>query len=334
MGKTDITHKSFFEDTEKFADLMNAVFFNGERIIEADELLSEDSVVQKADNGATLERLRDVVKKQTKDGSTFAIYILENQTTVDYGMLIRIMVEESLTYDKQIKKIRKRNKEKYGSTLNENEFICGLRKEDRLAPIFTLVLYWGDKEWDAAISLHEMVDIPARHHNRKEMLRELIPNYRIRVFDLNNVKDFSNFKTTLRTLFEFYSSTKNKETLKLYIKSHEKELGKMDEDDKFLLETMLADQRFHKILYPETNVSEEEEEKDMCRALDELIEEGKEEGREEGRVEAILLLLGEKGEISNEVVERITSEKDESVLKRWILLAAGSDSIMRFEEAM
>ena len=74
MGKTDVAHKSFFEDAEWFADLMNAAFFGGEEILNAKELLREDGAVQKADEGAVMERLRDVVKKHTKDGSTFALF--------------------------------------------------------------------------------------------------------------------------------------------------------------------------------------------------------------------------------------------------------------------
>ena len=74
MGKTDITHKSFFENAEWFADLMNAAFFGGEAILDAKELLPEDGAIQKADEEVTVERLRDVVNKQTKDGSTFALF--------------------------------------------------------------------------------------------------------------------------------------------------------------------------------------------------------------------------------------------------------------------
>ena len=299
MGKTDITRKSFFENAEWFADLMNAAFFGGEAILDAKELLPEDGAIQKADEEVTVERLRDVVKKQTKDGSTFAVYILENQNTVDYGMLIRIMVEEGLTYDKQIREIRKKNKEKYGNILKEDEFICGFRRNDRLAPVFTLVLYWGDKEWDAVTSLQDMVSVPAADYNLAWRIRDIIPNYRIQVFDLNKVNDFSCFKTTLRTVFEFYSHRKSTEELKAYLSSHEPEVRGLDEESRFLLATMIKEKRLKKQLLKKIEQGKEKEDDDMCEAIQGMIDEGKEEGRI-----AILKKLVETKDISIEIAAR------------------------------
>lgn len=298
MGKADIAHKSFFENAEWFADLMNAAFFGGEEILNAKELLPENGAVQKADEGAVMERLRDVVKKHTKDGSTFALYVLENQVIVDYTMLIRIMVEESLTYDRQVKEIRKRNKEKYGNILKGDEFICGFRRNDRLAPVFTLVLYWGDKEWDAVTSLQDMVSVPAADYNLAWRIRDMIPNYRIQVFDLNKVNDFSCFKTTLRTVFEFYSHRKSTEKLKAYLSSHEPEVRGLDEESRFLLATMIKEKRLKKQFLKKAEPKEKEVD-DMCEAIQGMIDEGKEEGRI-----TILKKLVETKDISIEIAAR------------------------------
>lgn len=346
MGKTDITQKSFFENAEWFADLINATFFGGEEIVTAEDLLPEDGAVQKADREGVMERLRDVVKKHTKDGSTFALYVLENQATVDYAMLIRIMVEESLTYDRQVKAIRLRNKEKYGNSLKEDEFVCGFRRKDRLAPVFTLVVYWGDKEWDAAISLSELVDIPATNHNLEAQMRELVPNYRIRVLDLNNIKDFSIFRTTLRTVFEFYSYRKDKEGLKEYLTTHEQEVKALDEESRFLLGIITKEKRLLEKLKKKHEKDFEKKEEDMCQAIQEMIDEGKEEGirigkaegktegKTEGRTTSIIYLLNQKGELSKEAEVRIRAETNDEILNRWLLLAASSQNISEFEEKM
>ncbi len=343
MGKTDITQKSFFENAEWFADLMNAAFFGGEEILVAEELLPEDGAVQKADAQAISERLRDVVKKQMKDGSTFALYVLENQATVDYAMLIRIMVEESLTYDKQVKAIRRRNKEKYGNVLKEDEFICGFRRKDRLTPVFTLVVYWGDKEWDAKTSLHELVTIPAANHNLEAQMKELIPNYRIKVFDLNNTKDFSRFKTALRTVFEFYSHRKDKDGLKEYLTTHKEEVKALDEESRFLLGTITKEKRLLKKLEAlKESESEHKEEENMCEAIQGMIDEGREEGiqigrvegKAEGKAESIIFLLNQKGQLSKPTEDRISKEKDNDILVKWLLLAANAESISAFEAAM
>lgn len=285
-----------------------------------------------------MERLRDVVKKYTKDGSTFALYVLENQATVDYAMLIRIMVEESLTYDRQVKEIRRRNKEKYGNILKDDEFVCGFRGKDRLAPVFTLVVYWGDKEWDAVTSLRDMVAIPAANANMEEQMRELVPNYRIRVLDLNNVKDFSAFRTGLRTIFEFYSCRKDKERLKEYLVTHREDVRVLDEESRFLLGTITKEKRLLERLNRERNKEFEKKENDMCQAIQEMIDEGREEGiligKAEGKAESIVYLLNQKGELSKKVKERIEKEKDSDILAKWLLLAASAESITAFEETM
>lgn len=302
MGKTDITHKSFFENAVRFADLMNGAYFGGDKIVEAKDLLPEDGAIQKADEEAVFERLRDVVKKQTKDGSIFAVYVLENQVTVDYGMLIRIMVEESLAYEKQIKDIRRRNKERLGNVLKEDEFLCGFRKTDRLYPVYTLVLYWGDREWDASNSLQDMIDIPVGDWNLERKLKKLLPEYRIHLYDLNRIKDFSGFQTDLRTLFEFYSHRKDKDALREYMDTHVEEVRHLDKESRFLLATMLKEKRLMKWLLKQSEQGKEEE-GNVCKAIDDMIEEGRLEGLTAGKVEGslnTLRCLVHKGLISME----------------------------------
>ncbi|MCI5873181.1 MAG: Rpn family recombination-promoting nuclease/putative transposase [Roseburia sp.] len=60
----------------------------------------------------------------------------------------------------------------------------------------------------------------------------------------------------------------------------------------------------------------------------------RDEGRIEGRIETILELLGDIGEISSELEERIAEEENREVLKRWTKLAARADSIAEFEREM
>ena len=220
--------------------------------------------------------------------------------------------------------------------------VCGFRKSDRLAPVFTLILYWGDKEWDAAVSLKDMVAVPAADYYEAKRVRDLIPNYRIKVFDLNKVKDFSLFKTALRTVFEFYSCRKSKEVLKRYLSNHEGEVKALDEESMFLLTTMIKEKRLFKKLARK----EKKEEEDMCEAIQGMIEEGiaqgkaegKEEGKAEGRaaekVEDILIVLNEQGVVSKYLDERIRSEKDMEILNKWFRLAIKAKTISEFEAAM
>ena len=62
--------------------------------------------------------------------------------------------------------------------------------------------------------------------------------------------------------------------------------------------------------------------------------EGRIEGRVEGKVEEIISFLEDLSDIPVELREKIESEKDLSVLKRWLKLAAKADSIEQFISEM
>ena len=66
--------------------------------------------------------------------------------------------------------------------------------------------------------------------------------------------------------------------------------------------------------------------------------EGKAEGIAEGKTEAVLEMLlelmNDLGEIPDELRNRITSEKDLETLKKWLRLAARSESLDEFLEKM
>ena len=68
-----------------------------------------------------------------------------------------------------------------------------MRKEDKLIPIITAVIYLGDRPWDGPMSLYDMLDIP------EKSLKKYIPNYWINLIssaDMSEV-DFEKFNTDL-----------------------------------------------------------------------------------------------------------------------------------------
>ena len=66
----------------------------------------------------------------------------------------------------------------------------------------------------------------------------------------------------------------------------------------------------------------------------EMLREEYDEGKAERKAEAVLNLLEELGEISDDLRVRIISEKDLDVLKRWLKQAVKSESIDEFIEKM
>ena len=111
--KPDTILKSFWRDNERFADLFNAILFDGENVIDPEELKEADtdiSAVLKFNGHAdTLQKILDVVKKSAY-GVDFVILGLENQQHIHYGMPLRIMLGDTLGYIKEYQEIAKKNK--------------------------------------------------------------------------------------------------------------------------------------------------------------------------------------------------------------------------------
>ena len=62
--------------------------------------------------------------------------------------------------------------------------------------------------------------------------------------------------------------------------------------------------------------------------------EGRAEGKAEGKAEGILEFLEEIGPVSDELRERIMSETDLELLRRWLKQAAKADSVETFVAEM
>lgn len=70
------------------------------------------------------------------------------------------------------------------------------------------------------------------------------------------------------------------------------------------------------------------------RLREEGIAEGREEGRATGKTEDILDILGELGEVPEDLRRRIMNETNLIVLKQWVKVAARVQNISEFEEMM
>ena len=147
--------KNFFGKNEHFADVMNAVFFQGKEVVKPETLHELDSDVSSSirmkEKVITEERMRDIVKK-TSFGINWMIIGIENQMKTHYGMPLRTMMYDGLNYVKQCEKTRKENK-KNKRLKTADEFLSGIRREDKLKPVVTLVIYFGEEEWDGPLML-------------------------------------------------------------------------------------------------------------------------------------------------------------------------------------
>lgn len=290
MGKISNTVNYYFSDNKRFADLFNAVFFQGKEVLEP-ELLSESTEAYHqtemretgtGHTGVRTERIRDVCKKM-RTGGVLRILALENQELVDYAMPFRCMQYDTMEYGKQLDEIRRKN-EREGYLDTRAEMFSGLLKGDRLEPVYTLCLYHGEDKWDGPRSLGDMVSF----EGEEDVFRTIFNDYPLRLYCLNEADNLEMFHTEVRQLFCALQYRKDRAGLRRLLES-DSAYRHLDRDTleamTVLLKMPAVWERKDRIM----NKKEGREEYDMCQAVREWAEEermiGKKEGRKVGRKE-------------------------------------------------
>lgn len=285
MSKKDTVTKAFMRENTVFADAFNYLIFNVKKVIQPERLQELDTteLVQliakgKNNKNESVQKYRDILKAAVIMEDENADYLLlgiENQTEIHYAMPVRNMIYDALQYGNQVAAIAAQNvKEKKAPT--RAEFLSGFYKADKLRPVITLVLHFGADPWDGATSLHEMMDFPL------EEMRTFIQDYKIHLIDPAALEpdELEKFSTSLREVLGCIKYSKDKEKLSSFIRNN----------TRMMLEINAA-----RVIQAITNItldlSEEVEEVDMCKAIDDMMQDSREEGKAEGRTEGILFAL-------------------------------------------
>ena len=206
--KPDIIVKNYWSSNEEFADLFNAVLFGGKQVIKSYELNDVDTDVSNVEKYGTytesIKAIRDNIKirkKSTISGIEFVLLGIEGQEHIHYAMPLRIMGYDYGSYRKQYSDIKKEIKKKKG--LTTDEFLSGMKKEDRFIPVVTIVVYYGEKEWDGALSLKQMMTIP------KEM-ENIVNDYKMKLVEARQ-NDLLFYNVNNRDLFNLFGILLNKD---------------------------------------------------------------------------------------------------------------------------
>ena len=185
MGKADIECRKFMSDKAHFADVVNYYVFDGRQIVRPNALSPLDTaeVVAPYGNGARspVQKYRDTVKLWSAMTDEKVVYVIlgaENQTEVHYAMPVRSGLYDFLNYAGQVseagKRYRKKTQKENGSAikLTSGEFLSGFRKDDKLIPVITLIVFFGNTEWDGPMTIHEMLNTQDRQ------ILNLVQDYR------------------------------------------------------------------------------------------------------------------------------------------------------------
>lgn len=290
MGKRDIQELNYLEDNRRFADLVNGVLFAGKQIVEEKALLeaNKELLFPWTEQGKRV--IRDSVRKFYHD-VMICVLVVESQSNIDYHMVIRNLLAEGLEYYRQWSEIaRKHQKEK---DLKGDEFLSGMNKNEKFFPVVTLVVYYGKEKWDAATSLYKLLDFGGY----EQELRPYVSDYKIHVFDYHDYDDFGMFETELKQVFSFIKCAHDKRQLKKLIAEHKEEYYNVDRETAEFIATVTNSRE---LLSYEENADGGV---NMCKALDEIWEEGMELGIEQG-IKAFVEVCQDFGMSEEETISR------------------------------
>jgi len=299
LGKADVILKQWLKNKERFADLFNAVVFDGEQVIKPEELeeLNSESgiVIENADTGEsgteeksernekhnknrihhrTEQRYRDLVMRW-KGEAELAVLALENQGKIHYAMPVRGMLYDALAYTDQMRLLWNQLSEEEKRSVNENEFFARFRKKDMLCPVITIVFYYGEEKWDGAVQLYELFGV--EDEKLVHILQRYVPNYRMNLIEVNSIDNVRKYKSDLQILFDMLKYRKDKSGLLEYTKEHREFFENLDCETLQAMAVLLnTDKLLAKI------VEKKGAEGNMCQALEEYYQDGVQEGIEQG----------------------------------------------------
>lgn len=315
MGKGNAAVKQWLGNPRRFADLFNGIVFQGKQVILPEDLHpatgeTDILVSDKNEKAKEVQRYRDIIMRW-EQGAYLVLLACENQENVHYAMTVRNMLYDSLSYVEQIRQSWKCLEAAEKQKVAEAEFLSRFRKEDRLVPVITLVFYYHPDVWDGSQDLYGILRW-SEDEDKNEILKKYISNYRINLIDAGNVKELERFHTDLQEIFGMLQCRQDKEKLLHYVKSKEQYFRHVDEETYQVLREFLHSETILKQAFEK---EKREEQVDMCKALEDLYQ----DGIEQGAVEA----YQEVGFSKEEIIERVQKkfscavEKAEEIVEKY-----------------
>ena len=295
MKIKDKIMKEFLENNAYFVDFFNAYFFDGEKVLKPENCMELDSEMN--DSNMDLEKRVDVIRKYN-DGNLYSAFIIENQSYVDASMVVRAATYEYVAYDRMLKKLKKN------------------RKDGKLPMVHILVFYTGERPWNAASKLSELVEVDERFksyfHDYQMNLIEITGNTSYNF----NEEDVYNLFYICRSIYDqsIYEEKSNSfglvksSVLKVVKTLTDVEWLDLEElEEKEEIEMCEAEKRWLEVK------SKEWEAEGIKKGIEQGIEQGIERGSEKKELEMYQKMMGKGSEIK--AIASIFSVSEESIEK-------------------
>lgn len=265
MIKMDTECKKFFKNTQRFSDLINGAFLDGNSVINENNALlwdgEETSVLEDRDKHLeSKDRYRDTIIKVTI-GHLSILIALENQNRNDFSMVIRTFQYDSMNYVKQWDTHYQTPKNKV------------------IMPVVTFVIHWGEGVFSAKKKISDMGEGVMKEF--EPYFHDYQMNFRdIKELDIRKFKnkDVRNAIDLIQRIYKMKRNNYEKLLDDIYV-------------NKEILEFVSVVTNIEK-LYEMSQEMKEKEEINMCQAFQEFLRERREEGHvtgfQEGRIETMV----------------------------------------------
>lgn len=247
MAEKDKVEKLLEDYPDVFADIINVLIYDGKQVVKPEELRTTNVQSQyKASDDVLHEEERDILKEWTKGKDYKVFFGIENQTTKDRKMPLRVIAYDGASYRSQMLK------------KNQKDF----------CKVITLVLHFGNRRWEGDKELQEII-------KKQSGEEEWFQNYKLNVVDIAYLteKQIKMFRSDFGIIADYF--VKRRKGYKT-IENHQP-IKHVDEVLKFM-KIFAEDNRFLKL-----NVKKDEKgEVTMCTILDAVEQKGINKGKKLG----------------------------------------------------
>ncbi|MCM1216742.1 MAG: Rpn family recombination-promoting nuclease/putative transposase [Lachnospiraceae bacterium] len=262
QGGYDIPQKELESSPDVFADILNALVYEGEQVVDFQRLSQAETETRYRDQKRRLRnQYEDLGRYETgREGNVKILYLVSNQSQTDSRMLLRKCGYVGGYYRGQ-----------YEQQMRES------------CPVMELVLYWGRKRWRTSRSMRELFKRKDLHPKAWKY----IDDERIHVFEMRHLprKVIERFRSDMRIILEYLADEEGADRLEQKV-SHPAALME-------LMWALSGDDRYGTVM--ESLMSGEGTEEGgkwtVCKLMDKYWGGGKQEGLQQGRQEGIRVLI-------------------------------------------
>ena len=172
------------------------IFSGGEKIIQEDSLYMDRTATSYRYQDELYQQDRDVAKFWSDENVTLSLLGIENQSSVDKDMPLRIMSYDGASYRSQLHLVKKKNGDYR-------------RNRNPRYPVISLVLYFGDRPWKKPQRLSDTVNISPR-------LANFTNDYKINVMDVRRLprETVDKFTSDFKIVADYFWQLENNKEYK------------------------------------------------------------------------------------------------------------------------